>query len=62
MTKDDAYRQKAAECQTIAAQCKDITARELWLETARTWQRIADIHARHFNAVDAPLPHQEDCD
>ena len=44
MTRADEYRRIAAECQTIATQCKDQRARELWLETAGTWLRIAELN------------------
>jgi hypothetical protein len=40
MSSSAEYRQKAANCQVMAEQCKDDWAKEMWLETAKIWGRL----------------------
>ena len=50
--KEDEYRRKAAECQTLASECKDEFTRELWLATAGTWLRMAELEVTAIEGVE----------
>ena len=58
MTRAEAFRAKAAECDNLADQAKDPEAKRMFGEAANHWRTMAEQAQRHgWKAASAGGPH-----